>query len=62
MEDLKMPEPTEEEQRIKEIVNKYGKSVSQLSEEVSPEEIVAVFKHAADHANYLQRKLVELEK
>ena len=57
-----MPEPTEEEQRIKEIVNKYGKSVSQLSEEVCAEEIVAVFKHTADHAYYLQRKLVELEK
>lgn len=60
---MKLPEATEEKkQRIKEIVNKYGKSVSRLTDEGSPEEIVAVFKHVADHANYLQRKLLGFEK
>lgn len=58
-----MPEATEEEkQRIKEIVNKYGKSISRLTDEGSPEEIMAVFKHVADYANYLQRKQVGLER
>ncbi|GED80610.1 hypothetical protein FC62_GL001057 [Amylolactobacillus amylotrophicus DSM 20534] len=57
-----MPDKSEEEKpRIKQIVEKYRKSISRLSEEGSPEEIVAVFKHAADYSNYLQRKIVGLE-
>lgn len=51
-----------EKEQVKKIVNKYNKSIADLSENASAKEFKTVMKYIADQANLKQRKLVGLDK
>lgn len=51
-----------EKDQVKQIVEKYNKSVADLSENATAKEFKTVMKYIADHANLKQRKLVGLDK
>ncbi|MDR3240589.1 MAG: hypothetical protein LBT37_00265 [Lactobacillaceae bacterium] len=50
-----------EQEKIDQIVNKYNKSISDLSENASAKEFKMVMKYVADEANRKQRKIAGLE-
>lgn len=49
-------------EKVKQIVDKYHNSVSDLSENATAREFKIVMKYIADQANLKQRKLVGLDK
>ncbi len=51
-----------EKDQVKQIVEKYNKSVADLSENATAKEFKTVMKYVADQANLKQRKLVGLDK
>ena len=50
-----------EQEQVKQIVEKYNKSLSNLSNNASAKEFKTVMKYIADQANNRQRQLVGLE-
>jgi len=50
-----------DKEKAQEIVNKYGKDYSRLSNEATAKEMKIFLKYLADEANRKQRKLVGLE-
>ena len=50
-----------EKEQVQQIVKKYNKSISDLSENASEKEFKTVMKYVADEANRKQRKLVGLD-
>ena len=50
-----------EQEKVKQIVEKYGKDYSKLSEEGTAKEVKTVLKFIADEANRKQRELAGLE-
>nr|WP_205397222.1 hypothetical protein [Streptococcus lutetiensis] len=50
-----------EKEQVKEIVEKYNKSLSNLSNNATAKEFKTVMKYIADQANKRQRQLVGLE-
>lgn len=50
-----------EQEQVKQIVEKYNKSLSNLSNNASAKEFKTVMKYIADQANKRQRQLVGLE-
>jgi len=50
-----------EQEKVDQIVNKYNKSISDLSENASAKEFKMVMKYVADEANRKQRKIAGLE-
>ena len=50
-----------EQEQVKQIVEKYNKSLSNLSNNASAKECKTVMKYIADQANKRQRQLVGLE-
>jgi hypothetical protein len=51
-----------EKDQVKQIVEKYNKSIADLSENATAKEFKTVMKYVADQANLKQRKLVGLDK
>lgn len=51
-----------EKEEVKKIVEKYNKSITNLSQNATAMEFKTVLKYVADEANRKQRKLVGLEK
>ncbi|MDR0299410.1 MAG: hypothetical protein LBI13_04935 [Streptococcaceae bacterium] len=51
-----------EKEQVKQIVEKYNKSVAALSDRATAKEFKIVMKYVADQANLRQRKLVGLDK
>lgn len=51
-----------EEEKVQQIVEKYNKSIWNLTEDGTIKEVKTVFKFFADEANRKQRELVGLDK
>ncbi|EHJ52768.1 hypothetical protein [Streptococcus macacae] len=51
-----------EKEQVKEIVDKYNKSIADLSDKATAKEFKTVMKYIANQANSRQRKLVGLDK
>lgn len=51
-----------EKEQVKQIVDKYDKSFSELMEKGTVKEVKTVLKYVVDQANHKQRKLVGLDK
>ena len=51
-----------EKEQVKQIVDKYNKSIADLSDRATAKEFKTVMKYVANQANLRQRKLVGLDK
>ena len=51
-----------EKEQVRQIVNKYNKSIADLSDRATAKEFKTVMKYVANQANLRQRKLVGLDK
>ena len=51
-----------ETEQVKQIVDKYNKSIADLSDRATAKEFKTVMKYVANQANLRQRKLVGLDK
>ena len=51
-----------EKEQVKQIVDKYNKSITDLSDRATAKEFKTVMKYVANQANLRQRKLVGLDK
>lgn len=50
-----------EKEQVKQIVDKYNKSIAKLSQNATAKEFKFVMKHIAQEANKRQRKIARLE-
>ncbi|WP_071131735.1 hypothetical protein [Enterococcus timonensis] len=51
-----------EKEQVQQIINKYNKSVANLSENATAKEFKFVMKYIADEANRKQREIIGLDK